>query len=188
MMVECLLFASLLIQLPPAVLLGGQSNAVYLEPVLASERVATVARSSTGIGAWHADGDMWPPTAAVLKKGSVRAVVWWQGSSDRFFAGYLGELQALIQRMRAAAGSSTLPVIIVRVLDKPENRLVRRAQDALVATDANATLISTDGLGLGESDHLTPSGYRVIANRIRSALRSRGVDLQSKPQELRRRD
>jgi hypothetical protein len=188
MTIACLLFASLLIQLPPAVLLGGQSNAVYLAPVLASERVATVARSSTGIGAWHADGDMWPPTASVLRKGSVRAVVWWQGSSDRYFAGYLGELQELIKRMRAAAGSPTLPVIVVRVLDKPENRLVRRAQEALVATDANATLISTDGLGLGESDHLTPAGYRVIANRIRVALRSHGVDLPPTPQELRRQD
>ena len=170
MLGSVLLIVAWVMQAPTTVLLGGQSNAVNLEPYLRFEGLSTVARSSTGIGAWHADGDMWPATEAALKSGRVRTVIWWQGAADRRATGYLGELQDLVRRMRVAAGNPKLKIIVVRVLDKPENRIVRKAQEAFVAGDPHAVLLSTDQLGLGKSDHLTETGYRDVARRIRAKL------------------
>jgi Carbohydrate esterase, sialic acid-specific acetylesterase len=170
MLAASFLLVACLTQTPTTVLLGGQSNAVYLEPYLAAEGLSTVARASTGIGAWHADGDMWPPTEAVLKSGRVRVVVWWQGEADRRAAGYLSELRELVRRMRVASGNPKLKIVVVRVLDKPENQIVRQAQAAFVAGDEYAAIVSTDGLGLPGSDHLTEAGYHTVARRIRSTL------------------
>lgn len=170
MLTPAWLLIACLTQTPATVLLGGQSNAVNVEPYLRFDGLSTVARASTGIGAWHADGDMWPLTEAVLKSGRVRTVVWWQGEADRRAAGYLDELRELVRRMRAAAGNTNLKIVVVRVLNRPTNQVVRKAQEAFVAGDTNAALVSTDRLGLAGSDHLTEAGYRIVAQRIRSKL------------------
>jgi hypothetical protein len=174
MLTTCLLLACLNVA-QPLVLVAGQSNAVYLEPHLGFEGAVTLARSSTGIGAWHPDGDMWPATEAVLKAGTIRAVVWWQGEADRHAANYLDELRELVRRMRVAAGNPALRIVVVRVLNKPANQSIRTAQTQFVKSDPHARLLSTDGLGLGDSDHLTVEGYRIVARRLRAIWQHEGI-------------
>ena len=154
-----------------SIFLSGQSNAVYLAPVLKPD--AVVAQMGAGIGHWINDfpDSLWPATEKALTGQKFDAIVWWQGESDRHATNYLYELRSLIHRMRRTAGNPRLKIVIVRVLDRPENTLVRRAQEQFVRTDPNAVLISSDGFRLAQSDHLTERGYRVVAERIRRALR-----------------
>jgi hypothetical protein len=157
----------------PHVFLGGQSNAVFVEPYLSRPfaPVITVAAPSLPIDAWRSpDGPMWAATDSQLRKAPVEAIVWWQGESDWQTPGYLAVLRDLIARMRQSAGNPRARVVIVRVLNKRTFQSVRRAQEEFVRTDANAALVSTDGLGLGGSDHLTHAGYTIVADRIRSAV------------------
>lgn len=156
------------------VLLSGQSNALYVAPYLALplDSFAVVGQNGAGIGHWQDDdfdGSLWPAVKTVLTQRRVTAVVWWQGETDRR-SDYLQHLRALVDRMRRTAGRPTLPFVIVRILDTPENASVRTAQEAFVAGDHHAVLVSTDGLRLGHSDHLTHRGYTIVAQRIRDAL------------------
>lgn len=158
----------------PYVLIAGQSNAVFVEPYLSAAfpPVLTVAAPGTAIDAWKLpDGPMWGPTETALTRGGVDAVVWWQGESDWQTPNYLRELRDLIGRMRAVTHLPALPVVIVRVLNRPRFAAVRRAQEEFVTTDPHAALVSTDGLGLAATDHLTQSGYAIAAQRIREAIR-----------------
>ena len=78
-----------------------------------------------------------------------------------------------VRRVRAENDNPRLLVILVRVLDLPQNAAVRAAQASLVATDVNAVLVSSDGPGFedGTSDHLTDAAYQAVALRILAALR-----------------
>jgi hypothetical protein len=134
-----------------------------------------VAAPSLAIDAWSAQGGpMWPRTEAELKQHRVDAIVWWQGESDQHTPGYDRRLRDVIGRMRTAARNPNLRVVIVRVLDKREFAQVRQAQEQFVAGDGNAVLVSTDGLGRGSSNHLTETGYAMVASRIRGCT-GRGV-------------
>ena len=154
------------------VLLSGQSNAVFLAPFLAERmRIETVARDSTGIAAWHADGSMWPTTLGALRSGRIRGIVWWQGESDANASAdtYADELRELLGRMRAEVGH--VPIILVRVLDIPGNGNVRNAQER-IARELRLPLISCDGFQLDQSNHATETGYRTIAAQIEQQFRT----------------
>ena len=161
---------------PIAILLVGQSNALYVAPELehAYTRgpLETIAAIGVPIQHWNEqDGPLWPDTARALDRRPVRAIVFWQGESNVNHSGrYLADLRELIARMRARLRNASVRVVIVRVLEKPENAGIRAAQDEFTRTDANAVLISTDGLGLDTSDHLTAAGYRATAERVAAAL------------------
>lgn len=153
------------------VLLSGQSNAAFVAPYLTLplESVIVVARPGQSIGAWQPGEPLWLEMERVLTAHRVTALVWWQGASDRR-GDYLEDLRELVARVRQTAGQPGMLVVIVRVLDRPENRPVREAQQTFVSEDRRAVLVTTDGLGEPASDHLTPEGYAVAADRIRAAL------------------
>ena len=99
--------------------------------------------------------------------------MWWQGEADPHTARegrYAELLRDLIRRMRAAAGEPRPRIILVRVLDRKRYAGVRAAQEHVAGTEPDVVLVSTDGLGWGDSDHLTLQGYREAAERIRAAV------------------
>lgn len=160
---------------------AGQSNAVILAPVLAARYTPVVVSASSGrpIAVWSpipAPPFAFHPEYLDLKaqleaQRPFRAFVWWQGESDRTHPDYAGALRELMGRVRSYSQQPDLPIILVRVLDMPSNASVRAAQEAFVASDSHAILISSDGFRDGESDHLTVLGYEAIAARIVGALR-----------------
>jgi hypothetical protein len=158
--------------------LSGQSNAVNLGPFLAAYgRVDTVAANSLAIARWDwtdptIDAVMWRLLEPVLHDGPVAAFVWWQGESDRDNPRFESDTVSLLAHIRVEAAAPALPVLIVRVLPKPENAGVRAAQEhAALALDA--VLVSIDDCEAdGASDHLTASGYERAAAKIAQLLRS----------------
>jgi hypothetical protein len=158
---------------------AGQSNAVNVAPFLRAVYPQAVLSDSTQYGrpisSWSPNEQppvLWPILAGALHQ-RVQAVVWWQGESDRENPGYLDDLRDLAARIRLENGDPTLLIAVVRVLDLPSNVTVRAAQQAFVAGDANAVLVSSDGQAFedGTSDHLTNEGYQAVAQRILLALR-----------------
>lgn len=156
------------------VLLAGQSNAVNLDPYLGVEHV-TIAESGLQVAAWNVEQQrMWPKIEPILRSGRIKALVWWQGESDRNEPTYADQLRELMTRIRATAGNPTLPIIVIRMLDLPEFKAVRQAQEQFVADDPCAILVSSDGPGhqLRNEAHLTRDGYHEVARRVEHALRS----------------
>ncbi len=157
--------------------LSGQSNALLVSPSLSAIYplpVLTVGESGRSIAGWGAAGDRWKELMPLVQQ-PIQAFAWWQGESDRDNPNYLNDLRDLIARVRQANGNPQLLVIEVRVLDLPANASVRAAQEMFVRTDPHALLISSDGFQLDASDHLTDSGYRMVAQRILDASRSASV-------------
>jgi hypothetical protein len=115
---------------------------------------------------------LWRVLAAELRQ-PVQAFVWWQGESDRGSTTYLADDTELLARVRAENGNPQLLVVVIRILDLPQNAGIRAAQERVVAADPYAVLVSSDGPGFqdGTSDHLTPAGYQAVAQRILVALR-----------------
>lgn len=150
-------------------MLSGQSNALNLAPFLTAVyplSVFTVGDSGRPISGWDKNfGNMWTALIPLLQQ-PIQAFVWWQGESDRDNVQYLSDLQDLIARVRQVNNNPQLLVIEIRVLDLPQNASVRAAQQAFVAADPHAVLISSDGFQLSTSDHLTDAGYQVVAKRI----------------------
>jgi hypothetical protein len=157
--------------------LSGQSNAVFVAPFLSAvypRPVLTVAESGRAIEGWALlTGNHWHELVPLLQQ-PIQAFVWWQGESDRTNTNYLSDLRDLIARVRQANANPQLLVIEVRVLDRDENASVRVAQESFVRTDTHAILISSDGFQLSTGDHLTDSGYQVVAQRIAEAARVAG--------------
>jgi hypothetical protein len=158
---------------------AGQSNAVNVAPFLRAVYPQPVLSDSTQngrpISSWsptEQPPELWPLLAGALHQ-RVQAVVWWQGESDRDNPHYLDDLRALAVRIRSENGNPALLIVVVRVLDLPLNIGVRTAQQAFVAGDLDAVLVSSDGPGFqnGTSDHLTDAGYGTVAQRIVATLR-----------------
>jgi hypothetical protein len=157
--------------------LSGQSNALLVAPSLSAIyplQVLTVGESGRSIAGWAVAGDRWKELLPLVQQ-PIQAFAWWQGESDRDNPNYLNDLRDLIARVRQANGNPQLLVIEVRVLDLQANTVVRAAQETFVRTDPNALLISSDGFQLEASDHLTDTGYRMVAQRILDASRSANV-------------
>lgn len=156
-----------------AVVLSGQSNAVFEAPYLQSTVAGVRATGTSGqaIAGWAPGGGDWTTLAATLAPGPLRAFVWWQGESDRLNPDYRGDLTNLVARVRAVAGQPTLRVVIVQVLDLPQNASVRAAQRSFVIGDVNALLVSSDiAQRDGLTDHMTPAGYSDVARLISGSL------------------
>jgi hypothetical protein len=153
--------------------LSGQSNAMYFAPFLAAaypHEVASVVEPGKPISDWGPDRPGYTALLPLLAR-PVRAFVFWQGESDRHTATYLGDMQSLAARIRAANANPILLVIEIEVLNLPQNASVRAAQEAFVRSDAHAVLVSSDsGSELGASDHLTSDGYRIVASRVVAAV------------------
>lgn len=156
-----------------AVVLSGQSNALFIAPYLQG-RVAGVRATGTSgqaIAGWAPGSGDWATLAATLTPGPLRAFVWWQGESDRLNPNYRGDLTTLIARVRSVAGQPTLRVVIVQVLDLPQNASVRTAQQNFVVGDVNALLVTTDiSQRDGVTDHMTAAGYSEVARLVVASL------------------
>jgi hypothetical protein len=159
--------------------LAGQSNAVNVAPYLRAVYPLSVLSDSTqngrSIASWSPTETppvLWPILAADLRQ-PVQAFVWWQGESDRGSPTYLADDAALIARVRSENGNPELLVVLVRILDMPQNAGIRATQERVVAADPHAVLVSSDGPAFqdGATDHLTPAGYQAVAQRIIAALR-----------------
>lgn len=161
------------------VALAGQSNALFIGPYLtqaaAPGAVVGFAQDGSAIAQWAPGSAFWLALAPTLRQ-PLRAFVWWQGESDRLTPErYQGDVAAFVARVRVEAGDPRLLVLICRVVDDPAFVGIRAAQAAYVATDARAVLVSSDGLakefgeGVG-SAHLSPEGYRLMAQRILTAI------------------
>ena len=159
--------------------LAGQSNAVNVAPYLRAVYPLPVLSDSTQNGrsilSWSPTETppvLWPVLAAELRE-PVQAFVWWQGESDRGSTTYLADDTALVARVRAENGNAQLLVVMIRILDLPQNAGVRATQERVVAADPYAVLVSSDGPAFqdGATDHLTPAGYQAVAQRILAALR-----------------
>jgi len=157
---------------------AGQSNAVNVAPFLRAVYPQPVLSDSTqngrSISSWSPSEQppvLWPILAGALHQ-RVQAVVWWQGESDRDNPHYLDDLRELAARIRGENTNPDLLIAVVRVLDLPSNVGVRTAQQAFVAGDMDAVLVSSDGPGFqnGTTDHLTDAGYSAVAERIVAAL------------------
>jgi carbohydrate esterase-like sialic acid-specific acetylesterase len=163
------------------VVLSGQSNATNLGPFLAVYgHVDTVAANSLAIARWDwtdptINAVMWRLLEPVLHEGPVSAFVWWQGESDRDNWHYESDTVSLLAHVRVEAGAPVLPMLIVRVLPKPENAGVRAAQEQ-AAADLGALLVSIDDCEPdGTSDHLSARGYEQAAAKIARLLASVSV-------------
>lgn len=155
--------------------LSGQSNAEFLAPFLAATYPGSVVgdwESGLPIAFWQTTDRMWPPLAAALHQ-PLRAFVWYQGESDyREPAAYGTALAELLGRVRAEAHDPQLLLVVVRIAPEPAFAGVRAAQEAFVAGDAHALLVSTDDLPFRPGEvHLTDDGYRTLAARLIAALR-----------------
>jgi len=159
--------------------LAGQSNAVnvaqYLRAVYPLPVLSESTQNGRSIASWSPTETppvLWPILAAELRQ-PVQAFIWWQGESDRGSTTYLTDDTDLIARVRAENGNPQLLVVVVRILDLPQNADIRVVQQRVVAGDPNAVLVSSDGPGFqdGATDHLTASGYQTVAQRIVAALR-----------------
>jgi hypothetical protein len=157
--------------------LSGQSNALLVAPSLAAvypQPVLTVGENGRPISGWGPSGERWKELLPLLQQ-PIQAFVWWQGESDRDNPNYLSDLRDLAARVRQTNGNNQLLMIEVRVLNLAINAGVRAAQETFVQTDVNAVLISSDGFQSTDSDHLTDSGYQMVAQRILEAARSNRV-------------
>jgi lysophospholipase L1-like esterase len=160
-----------------AVLLSGQSNAGGVSPFLVSAyRPSEVFLSAHGgepIRKWAPGTLYWNELARLLRQ-PLKAFVWWQGESDLESTTYLADLADLVARVRAANHAPALLVIVVRILPQPHGwgAGVRAAQEAFVLADANAVLVSSDGVpAQADGIHLMDAGYRQVADRIVAVLR-----------------
>jgi hypothetical protein len=164
---------------PPvtAVLLSGQSNAGGVSPFLmAAYRPADVFVAAHGgepIRKWAPGSLYWNELARLLRQ-PLKAFIWWQGENDLESTSYLADLADLVARVRATNHAPNLLVIVVRILPQPHDwgAGVRAAQEAFVQADANAVLVSSDGVpAQADGIHLADAGYRQVADRIVAVLR-----------------
>jgi hypothetical protein len=166
---------------PAPLALAGQSNALFMQPFLASAAapmlVVGFAQDGSKITQWdvNAPEGYWAKLAPSLH-GKLTAFVWWQGESDTTEADlYLTRLIAFIARVRAEAGNPSLKVLICRVVNDPAFQSIRAAQAAYVAQDPFSVLVSSDGLQLEHPDwpsgsaHLSNDGYVGMAARVLAA-------------------
>ena len=148
-----------------------------MEQAYAPGRVVGFAQEGSYIRQWDEGTDFWNRLAPQLHQ-PLRAFVWWQGESDRhpgMVEIYGVKLQALVARVRYEAADPQLLVVICRVVNDPAFAGIRAAQEAYVATDPRAVLVSSDGLPLESagSAHLSADGYREMAQRVLRALERR---------------
>ncbi len=102
--------------------------------------------------------------------------IWFQGENDSFDAPnaqeYQQNLKSLISDVRSETGSPQLPVIVVQINAWAQSmdfgKQVATAQQAVVASDANAKLVVTNDLGLHY--HYDSAGQLVIGGRVAKAL------------------
>jgi len=159
--------------------LAGQSNAVFLWPFVvqaaAPIAIVGVAEDGSSIAEWGVTGALWPQLVPALHQ-PLRAFVWWQGESDKDSRSYPADLVTFLARVRSEANSPRLRVVVCRVVDDPAFVALRLAQAAYVEGDAQSVLVSSDGLErehpdwLSGSAHLSPAGYRLMAQRILVAV------------------
>lgn len=165
------------------VVLAGQSNALFVRPYLEAAytagRIDGFAQDGSRIAEWHPQSAYWKRLAPTLHQ-PMRAFVWWQGESDyREPAAYLAALRAFIDRVRREANDPNLQIVLCRVVDDPTPGWseIRQAQETVAATDPRVVLVSSDDLPKEHPDwargsaHLSPAGYRQMAQRVIDAMR-----------------
>ena len=165
-------------------MLAGQSNALFVRPYLeagyTSGRIDGFAQDGSRIAEWH-------PESAYTGNSSRRPCT---SRCARLYGGkakattgtppeYLTALRAFIDRVRREAHDPNLLVVLCRIVDDPTPGWsdIRRAQETLAATDPHIVLVSSDGLPKEHPDwprgsaHLSPDGYRAMAQRVVEAIR-----------------
>lgn len=163
------------------VVLSGQSNAVLIRSFMEGAykgRVTTVAADGSRIAEWEVGTENWNALIPALHE-PMRAFIWWQGESDyRDPVNYEAKLRAFLVRVRAEAGNSRLPVLLVRIVDDqwPGVPEIRAEQNSYARSDAQVILVSSDELPREHPEwatgsmHLSESGYQTMTTRIIAAL------------------
>ncbi len=158
--------------------LAGQSNAEYLSPYLTAVypgAVRTAAVSGEPISYWDwtdpgTSGAGWRALAPSLSA-DLRALVWWQGESDRGNPRYAADMARLFAHIRQVAGNAHLPILVVQLENVPEFQDLRAAQVDAISADPDSRLVQTDGVPLRPGEvHMTDDGYRTMSDRIVTAL------------------
>lgn len=157
--------------------LAGQSNACnvapYLRAAYAQPLLSESCQNGRALSSWSPNETppvLWRILADELHQ-QLQAFVFWQGESDRANPNYLADLRAFAVLVRSENNSTTLRLVVVRILNLPGNEAVRAAQESFVANDVNALLVSSDGPWTGTAgDHLTEEGYRTVAGKIVEAV------------------
>lgn len=124
-------------------------------------------------------------------------IVWMQGESDAHYSEeiasrYEANLTRLINLIRAAFRVDDLPAVIGRISDSGRDErekdgkvwnygdTVRAAQEAFVAQDGNAALItSTDGYGYSDPYHYDSEGYIDLGKKFAEAWAALTADAAS---------
>ena len=151
--------------------------------------MVSCARGGTSIGRWKPGGGRDTLYGSCLARarevgGHLAGLLWYQGESDAEKAessasAWRGSFRALVAAFREDLASPSLPVVFVRIADRPERNNGaakypnwQTIQDQQAQTTMKcATSVSASGLGRREDElHLTTAAQRELGPRLAAAM------------------
>lgn len=171
----------------PVWALSGQSNAVGLKGSL--EAYATIvgaAQGSVQISAWAPGAPLWAALEASLRAGPDDAFIWYQGENNRYdVAAYPAWLDDVIARVQTVQPQRRIVICGLGGMDGYEDFRAMQRQyaatrgylfvpsDDLPRTQAGDYDTPSGGIWQGGdyNPHLTVDGYKMMAQRVATALR-----------------